>query len=1664
MRKITSLLVAMLCLLPLGHALAQAGNTCSDPIEITSLPYNTIDDTADYTSEYNGFPGTGCGTISAYLDGNEVIYAFTADFTGEVSLSMTPDNSYAGVFVYEDCSDIGVACYADAFAINGNSTAELNLMFEVAAGDTYYIVLSMWGTGDDMSYGYEMDLETVSCSRPGLITLESVSFDETVISWDGTAESYEYVLSTSNAEPTTAGVITTDTQVVFDDLVEGTNYYFWIRSLCEDDEMSVWADPVSFRSPGEGDTCQSAIAIADLPFTTTDNTENYANEYNGAPGTNCGTTNSYLDGNNVVYTYTADANTALQVTLESGANNTGLFVYDDCDAIGSNCHIGGVESSGDEDLTFELYVEEGQTYYILLSTWPAPQTMEYTLSIEEITCPIPGSLSLDNATPTTADFSWSSIDEADTYQYAVTTDDTEPSSEDASTTDNFVALTGLNADTDYYFWVRSVCDGTPTDWTEPYYFFTGYCEPSYTMTGDYLSAIYTDGGFIDIDYTTGSGSGGYHNESTQQVVVAPGMEFDMGTTYQGGSNTVKVWIDWNGNMAFEESEVVYDNYTTSANQEFTVEVPADATPGNYRMRVLSRYANQSDMEPCGTSYSYGSAVDFTVVVGDEPECMPVSNLEAEVLSASEIEVTWDGPSNAESWEVEYVENNGPQGSGTTEIATTNSIVLEGLSIDTDYNIYVTPACDSEVGLPRSTSVFLGYCIASTNYGEWLSVISTEGALIDLDYSATSQPDNGYENNASTEIAVFPGQEIEIHTEYSYSGTNGVSAWVDWNHNLDFGADELIYNNNGSQSQTGQFTIPEDAEEGSYRLRIRGQWNNANPPACGQESYGSTIDFTLVVVEEPNCTPVSDITIEAISMNEVVVNWEGPENAVSWEVEYMEAGEEVGTGTTESVSENTITIDGLEADTYYDVYITPTCDDEEGLARKATFFTGYCTPTYTSTADFFTAISTEDAIQDVEYSTTSRPTNGYDNQADQEIVVFAGSSFQLNTSYQGGGQTVKAWGDWNKDLEFGEDEVVYSGTSTTANQSGEVNVPSDLEPGEYRFRLVSVYGTSVTLDDACGTYTYGSTVDFTITVVELDCMPATDISFTTNANNDVIMSWTGNDDVAEWTIEYGEEGFTTGTGTVVTTDQDSYLFDDLELDTGYDFYITGDCDDEEGLIIGPKRFFFGYCIPSVTYSEYLSEVETDGAFIDIEYSANSQPSGGYTNQTDQTLIIIPGQDITLSTVYSAGSNGVNAWVDWDRSLTFEDDEKVYTNVGSSAAQSGTLDLPSDIEPGNYRLRVRGQWGTTANPPACGEVNYGSTIDFTLVVLDPDSCLPPLDIFTTAVYDDAIEIDWVDNADDVDSWEIEYGPTGFAQGNGTIVQADEKPFLIEGLESSQSSSVASYDFYVRAICSGEDEGGNWSPMPHTETTLCGAVTSIPYILDFEASETPNLPPCTSQAVGEGSNAWYTEYNPGYYLGETTVLRYDRSDTNAADAWFFTTGLELEAGTWYTISYDYMVGNPQFSENLRVAMGPNADASAMTEELADHQGIDIENVAQNAVEFRVQEDGVYYFGFHAYSDAAQFALFLDNIKIDYSLGVDDLEDITFSLYPNPAVSTVNVESSATMERITVYNMLGQTIQTVKPMDVNYSLNVEELQTGTYVLEIEADGRRQTKQLIKK
>lgn len=139
----------------------------------------------------------------------------------------------------------------------------------------------------------------------------------------------------------------------------------------------------------EGDNCQNAHVITQLPFTVTGNTQdNLDSLYEGLPGANgCGAKNYYLNGNDVVYMYTAENTGSLTINLSPSGNYAGLFIYDSCNNIGVNCLAGKVNNDASNALIIENFrVTHGITYYILISNNAPPQTMEYNLQVTENTC------------------------------------------------------------------------------------------------------------------------------------------------------------------------------------------------------------------------------------------------------------------------------------------------------------------------------------------------------------------------------------------------------------------------------------------------------------------------------------------------------------------------------------------------------------------------------------------------------------------------------------------------------------------------------------------------------------------------------------------------------------------------------------------------------------------------------------------------------------------------------------------------------------------------------------------------------------------------------------------------------------------------------------------------------------------------------------------------------------------------------------------------------------------------------------------------------------------------------------------------------------------------------------------------------------------------------
>jgi hypothetical protein len=90
--------------------------------------------------------------------------------------------------------------------------------------------------------------------------------------------------------------------------------------------------------------------------------------------------------------------------------------------------------------------------------------------------------------------------------------------------------------------------------------------------------------------------------------------------------------------------------------------------------------------------------------------------------------------------------------------------------------------------------------------------------------------------------------------------------------------------------------------------------------------------------------------------------------------------------------------------------------------------------------------------------------------------------------------------------------------------------------------------------------------------------------------------------------------------------------------------------------------------------------------------------------------------------------------------------------------------------------------------------------------------------------------------------------------------------------------------------------------------------------------------------------------------------------------------------------------------------------------------------------------------------------NIVADVTLSNGDIDNKgAFSYYPNPTQGIVQFESTNTIERITAINMLGQTVLSLQPNQLNPEVDLSALKAGTYFLQVEIGDVTETVRVIK-
>lgn len=752
-------------------------------------------------------------------------------------------------------------------------------------GQQAYIAFVMNGDFGDR-WLVDNVMVAAQCLDAQTLGLVSVGLNQAVLTWANPGGATEWDIDIVGAlqAPTQVGIsytglppYTATTDSAGNPLQPNTDYKYYVRADCGGGNTGNWVGPFYFSTVALGESCTAPIVITTPSYSTTDNTGNYGDTVDGAPGgaAGCGSANQYLNGNDVFYSYTAAATGVISINVTNNGAYSGVFVYNSCTNVGVSCAGGAVAGFTPTPLAIPTFaVTAGQTYIIVISTWATPQTTPYTLVIQPVNCAPPVGLPSVGGL-TSAQLSWTNPSSATSWQVVVQDPgDGMPAGAGTtvSTNTNYVATaeydgTALVASTPYEYYVRADCgNGTFSAWAGPYPFNTTLCESSDQCN-------YT---FIMTDSFGDGWNGNTMTVSQNGIAVAT-----IGSTFTTGVGPVSVSVPICDDLPLSLFWNAGGNFA-----------------GEVGVSIQNNFGQTIYTKPAGTGAQNSSL--FTGLIDcDTPACLPPNGLEVTNISTTSVTLNWAGP-NTGNWDYYVVPAGSPAPtSSTTGVNTTSKPVdvTTGLVAATNYVFYVRIVCDS-----------------STN-STWAGPFPFTTAVCPLAeqcvYSFVMTDSWGDGWNGNTMTITQNGATVATIGSTFTTGQGPVTVNVAMCNDQPF---ELFWNAGGNFA----------GEVGVSIVNGFSQTIFTKPSGTGAQNsllYSGTIDC-----DNPLCLPPTGLTAYDFEVDSAMLEWDGPATG-NWEVFVVPANDpaptaaSTGTITTTNPVEVPLPTPGIN----YDYYVRVICD-------------------------------------------------------------------------------------------------------------------------------------------------------------------------------------------------------------------------------------------------------------------------------------------------------------------------------------------------------------------------------------------------------------------------------------------------------------------------------------------------------------------------------------------------------------------------------------------------------------------------------------------------------------------------------------------------------------------------------------------------------------------
>ena len=551
---------------------------------------------------------------------------------------------------------------------------------------------------------------------------------------------------------------------------------------------------------------------------------------------------------------------------------------------------------------------------------------------------------------------------------------------------------------------------------------------------------------------------------------------------------------------------------------------------------------------------------------------------------------------------------------------------------------------------------------------------------------------------------------------------------------------------------------------------------------------------------------------------------------------------------------------------------------------------FCTPNPTSKdGSGITHVTFGEGSETVDANVTWSSAPYYHNYFSQVGAVAAGTTAEMAITFATGytyGTII--WVDWNQDSLFTGTEVVYVGTSTSANPTvltATFDIPATQATGNYLMRICAAdsyfdsYVSSITAAanaPSCTTYTLGVALDYTLHVTAAPtCLRVQGITATAIDSNSMTLNWvdmlnTG----ASYTITYWPQGATADDTTMVGVNSGvySYPLSNLNANTVYYFQITPNCSDGTNATSLTAHFRTACGVNSLPYNTGFEDctsgemahcwlaVQTgtsgSGTFpAAYQYVYNAHTGSFYfefeSNAGDvevAALPAIPSINGTKLTFWAYSGSPANVLLEvgvleYDTVFVVKDTVRVTTEY-----QQYSVFYPDYSGPAN-RMAMR-------FTPSGSGTRYIMIDD--VAITEFSGCIPVSNLTVDTVTADTVAVHWTAGYNET-SWAVR------ANG-GAWIDVYEPSYVFAGL-----SPATAYTIDVIVLCTDTSEMRSVSVR-----TECADYLNAPYVADFVNYNNATYLPWCWNAI-ETYLSWGSTYPQIYDYYHYLYFSVDDEDFN-------------------------------------------------------------------------------------------------------------------------------------------------------------------------------------------